>query len=82
MMPCLMPGVWDNVDTDRGEQTQIVGRQYNLLMDVTESPKEIGNMKHYQINLQGKAKFVRTLLALGALILCVLGAGAPGAHTG
>ena len=39
-------------------------------------------MKHYQINLQGKAKFVRTLLALGALILCVLGAGAPGAHTG
>ena len=39
-------------------------------------------MKRYQMNLQGKAKYIRTLLALGALVLCVLGAGAPAAHGG
>ena len=37
-------------------------------------------MNSYQINT--KSKFVRTILALGALVLFVLGAGAPGAHSG
>lgn len=36
-------------------------------------------MKSYQIT---KNKYVRTVLALGALVLFVLGAGAPGSHTG
>ena len=37
-------------------------------------------MKSYQINT--KSNFVRTILALGALVLFVLGAGAPGPHSG
>jgi hypothetical protein len=53
-----------------------------IFLEIYESPKEIGNMKRYQMNLQGKAKFIRTVLALGALVLCVLGAGAPAAHGG
>jgi len=39
-------------------------------------------MKQYTANTEGKGKFVRTLLALGALVLFVIGAGAPAAHGG
>lgn len=37
-------------------------------------------MKGYQMNTQ--RKYVRTILALGALILFVIGAGAPAAQGG
>jgi len=37
-------------------------------------------MKHYQINTQNK--YLRMILALGALALFVIGAGAPAAHGG
>jgi len=39
-------------------------------------------MKRYQINTQRKPAYIRTILALGALVLFVIGAGAPAAHGG